>query len=79
MTCPNCGSRVVGKIGNRQFYCWNCYVEFTQRSNGYAVYEVDAEGVLVPQGAQVAQWASSSVPADGPGARPLFDDRDSLL
>lgn len=48
MRCPNCGSRLVGKIGTRQYYCWNCYVEFSQRGSAWQVYEVDTEGSLVP-------------------------------
>lgn len=49
MGCPNCGSRLVGKIGTRQFYCWNCCVEFSQRGNTWEVYHVDQDGVLVPK------------------------------
>lgn len=50
MVCPNCGSKLVGKIGARQYYCWECYVEFSRRGNGWQVFELDAEGSLLPRG-----------------------------
>lgn len=49
MACPNCGSKLIGKIGASQFYCWTCCVEFYKRGNAFEVFEVDQDGVLVPQ------------------------------
>lgn len=46
--CPNCGSRLVGKIGARQFYCRSCYVEFSWRGVAWEVFEVDMDGELIP-------------------------------
>lgn len=50
MACPSCGSKLIGKIGARQFYCWACCVEFNQRGNAFEVFELDQDGGLVPQG-----------------------------
>ncbi len=63
MACPNCGSRLVGKIGNRQFYCWNCCVEFSRRGNEWEVFHVDQDGVLVPN--PKAAVAPEAVPDRG--------------
>lgn len=48
MVCPNCGSRLVGRIGNHQYYCRDCFVEFVQRAGKWRVFELDAEGMLFP-------------------------------
>ncbi len=50
MTCPNCGSRLTGRIGNQHYYCRNCYVEFSHSAGSWRVFEVDSEGALVPAG-----------------------------
>lgn len=54
MVCPNCGSRLVGRIGNQQYYCRNCFVEFVQRAGEWRVFKLDAEGALFPAGRGVA-------------------------
>lgn len=48
MQCPSCNSRLVGKIGNQHYYCWNCCVEFAQRGGRWEVFQVDQDGMLVP-------------------------------
>ncbi|MDW7673155.1 MAG: hypothetical protein SCK28_01340 [Bacillota bacterium] len=45
--CPICQGKAVGKVGTNQFYCWDCFVEFTTNSHGVQVYEVDEEGNLL--------------------------------
>ncbi|MBX6378755.1 MAG: hypothetical protein IRY95_09445 [Clostridia bacterium] len=47
MECPLCKGRTVGRIGLRQYYCWNCCVEFAQRGDDWEVFAVDLEGGLV--------------------------------
>lgn len=47
MNCPRCNSRVVGRIGADQFYCWDCCVEFVVTRKGVQVFQVDDEGELV--------------------------------
>lgn len=49
MACPDCGSRQVGKIGAHHYFCWNCCVEFSRRRNGWEVFQVDNDGILVPK------------------------------
>lgn len=68
MRCPRCGSRLVGRIGARQYYCWNCFAEFARRGEAWQVYEVDPEGVLVPAAAEGETVAASAAARPGPMA-----------
>ena len=43
MVCPVCNKKQVGKIGENQFFCWNCHVEF---NNAAEVYMISEEGNL---------------------------------
>lgn len=45
--CPHCNSRDIGKIGNNQFYCWNCFMEFALVGDEVKIYHVDEDGSLV--------------------------------
>jgi hypothetical protein len=45
--CPQCNSRDIGKIGNNQFYCWNCFMEFALVGDEVKIYHVDEDGSLV--------------------------------
>ncbi|NLJ34334.1 MAG: hypothetical protein GX349_07070 [Firmicutes bacterium] len=47
MTCPVCGSREVGKVGAKNYYCHDCCVEFALHPKGMMVYEVNADGTLI--------------------------------
>jgi len=42
--CPVCGSRQTGQVGNKQFFCWSCLVEYNNCQEAFAVTE---EGTLV--------------------------------
>jgi DNA-directed RNA polymerase subunit RPC12/RpoP len=45
--CPGCGSRAVGQIGTRQYFCWECCVEFSRQNNGQLeLFNVLADGTL---------------------------------
>lgn len=46
--CPLCGGNSIGKVGNNQFYCWDCFVEFSIQKNKVTVYEVGDDGSLLP-------------------------------
>lgn len=48
ITCPLCGGKAIGKVGNNQFYCWDCFVEFSIQKNKITVYEVADDGSLLP-------------------------------
>lgn len=40
-TCPVCGSREVGRIGNKSYFCRSCFREITQ----HKIYYYDKEGI----------------------------------
>lgn len=47
MTCVNCQSKDIGKIGTNQYYCWNCCIEFTTSGSKVAsVFQVEEDGSL---------------------------------
>ena len=52
-SCPICGGyRRVGQIGSRQFFCWNCLVEYNLQRETFLITE---EGTLVafcPEGGE---------------------------
>lgn len=45
--CPICHGKAIGKVGTNQYYCWDCFLEFTTNSNGVQVYQVDEDGSLL--------------------------------
>jgi len=44
--CPVCNGKNVGKIGTHQYYCWNCFIEFTVKGDRLTVYEIEEDGTL---------------------------------
>jgi len=42
--CPRCGSKAIGKIGNNQYYCWDCCVEFNEK---HQIFNVSEDGSLI--------------------------------
>ncbi|HHV06747.1 MAG TPA: hypothetical protein GXX69_00840 [Firmicutes bacterium] len=46
-SCPVCGEGHVGRVGANQYYCRNCYLEFTPTEEGFLVYEVQDDGSLL--------------------------------
>jgi hypothetical protein len=46
MQCPICHSSQTGKVGANQYYCWNCFVEFTTSGEG-EIYEISEDGSLL--------------------------------
>lgn len=47
MKCPICHGNTIGKIGNNQYYCWDCYVEFSSTGNQIEVFDIGEDGSLV--------------------------------
>lgn len=47
MRCPRCGRTQTGQVGSREYYCWNCCVEFHQSPDGWRLFDVDEEGGLM--------------------------------
>ncbi len=46
MRCPNCNCRDIGKIGTNQYYCWECFVEFSMIGEQVKLYQVEEDGSL---------------------------------
>ncbi|MFK2824460.1 hypothetical protein QYG89_01945 [Bacillus sp. B190/17] len=46
ITCPNCKSKDLGKIGTTQYYCWNCFIELSIEQNIISVHQVEEDGSL---------------------------------
>ena len=46
-SCPNCGSRAVGKVGQERFFCSDCCIEFVNRKRNTLQYLVTDDGSLV--------------------------------
>lgn len=44
--CPICNGRAVGRVGNDQYYCWDCYVEFSNLGNQLKIYDIAEDGTL---------------------------------
>jgi len=47
MNCPVCNGKTVGKVGQGQFYCWNCFVEYQLRGDETKVFSVAEDGSLI--------------------------------
>lgn len=45
--CPMCLGRNVGKVGTGQYYCWDCFIEFSLSHRGVRMYRVEADGELL--------------------------------
>jgi len=46
MKCPNCQSSDIGKIGEEQYYCWNCFIEMSFENGRLHVQEIHEDGSL---------------------------------
>lgn len=45
--CPNCSAKDIGKIGTNQYYCWDCFIEFSVVEGQIAsIYQVEEDGSL---------------------------------
>ena len=45
-TCPICGSKAVGRVANKQFYCSDCFNEINVAKEDLHVYAVLEDGTL---------------------------------
>ena len=45
--CLVCNGLQIGKVGNEQYYCWNCFMEFNFNKGRLNLYEVAEDGTLV--------------------------------
>ncbi len=45
--CPNCHSRLVGKLGSEgRYFCRNCYVEFVLQDERAEIFSIAEDGSL---------------------------------
>ena len=42
--CPLCGGREVGRVGNEQYYCSNCCIEYDSKNK---MYTIEEDGTLI--------------------------------
>lgn len=47
MYCPACGSRETGRVGDNEYYCWDCCIEFIITQNGVRQYSIAPDGSLI--------------------------------
>ena len=47
--CPKCKSRAVGRIGQNQYYCWDCNIEFIPAKDGFRMYRLEPDGTVMPE------------------------------
>lgn len=47
MICPKCRSRAVGRIGQNQYYCWDCNIEFVPTRDGFRMYRLESDGTII--------------------------------
>jgi len=63
MRCPRCDKVENGQVGNGQYYCWHCTLEFHGRPGQWRFYSVDLEGGLVELNAgEPAAVGATTVP-----------------
>ena len=46
LSCPNCRSKDIGKIGINQYYCWNCFIELSLNKGLIHTHQVEVDGTL---------------------------------
>ncbi|MGL4521648.1 MAG: hypothetical protein ACRCWQ_03740 [Bacilli bacterium] len=46
LTCPNCKSKDLGKIGVNQYYCWSCFIEIAVSKSTLSLHQVEEDGTL---------------------------------
>jgi hypothetical protein len=64
MRCPRCGRTETGQVGTREYYCWNCCLEFHGAPGQWRLFTVDEEGQLL----EVTETPEVPAPAETPPA-----------
>jgi len=54
MRCPLCNKLEYGQVGNGQYYCWNCCLEFHGQPGNWRFFSLDEEGGLVEMASELA-------------------------
>ena len=64
MNCPKCKSRATGRIGQGQYYCWDCSIEFEPTPAGVRVYRLEPDGIAIPESIDGSPVSGSTSQAD---------------
>lgn len=59
--CPKCGSKAIGRIGQNQYYCWDCNIEFSETKDGIRMFKVEPDGSLSPDDQDVLTSVNSQI------------------
>ncbi|HZW83872.1 MAG TPA: hypothetical protein VFF14_10695 [Candidatus Deferrimicrobium sp.] len=59
MKCPVCNGNAVGKVGVEQFYCWNCFIEFSTMKEEVQIYQVAEDGSLLEYSSEPIELAET--------------------
>jgi hypothetical protein len=59
MKCPVCNGNAVGKVGVEQFYCWNCFIEFSTLKEEVQIYQVAEDGSLLEYSSEPIELAET--------------------
>lgn len=46
MFCPLCSGTTMGRVGSNQYFCSECYLEFSFNKDDITVYKIDDDGGL---------------------------------
>lgn len=46
LECPVCGSKNIGKIKTKHYFCRECFSELELVDNSFKAYEIDVDGGL---------------------------------
>lgn len=76
LVCPKCKSRAIGRIGQNQYYCWDCSIEFVPVRDGFRMYRLEEDGtVLLDSLDGTAQSLSmSTIPGEAAVPPPQEED-----
>lgn len=75
MICPKCKSRAIGKIGQNQYYCWDCNIEFVPTKDGFRMYRLEPDGTIILDSLESAPATTvGTSSADGDEEERLVDE-----
>ncbi len=73
LICPKCKSRAVGRIGQNQYYCWDCNIEFVPTGDGFRMYRLEADGTCLLDSLEDTSSRLTDLELVAPHANPVKD------
>lgn len=69
LICPKCRSRATGRIGQNQYYCWDCNIEFVRTGDGFRMYRLEPDGTTVLDSLEATpgDWVLTGAATHGAG------------